>query len=113
EQSGADGLSDLPAAWAADQQRAGGEHDQADEPSDQGEREVLADGGGRGGGAAAGRVPQRGRSDRSVLGPAAPWPGGRLGPPRARPLTEDEVAAKLLTLHCKVVRPVDWGLPWQ
>ena len=35
----------LPAAGAADQQRAGGEHDQADEPADQGEREVLADGG--------------------------------------------------------------------
>ena len=57
--------------------RRRGEHDQADEPADQGEREVLADGRGRGGGAGASGVPQRGRSRRSVLGPAAPRSGGR------------------------------------
>ena len=61
----------LPAAGAADQQRAGGEHDQADEPADQREREVLAGGGGGGGAAGACGLPERGRSCRASGGAAA------------------------------------------
>src|SRR5262249_57338497 len=60
EQPRADGLSALSATGPADQQRGGGEHDQADQPADQGDGEVLAGEGGRGGAAGGGGVLERG-----------------------------------------------------
>src|SRR5262249_27426904 len=52
--------------------RGGGERDQAAEPADQGEREVLAEGGRGSDPSGPGGLPERGRQGGALLGPAAP-----------------------------------------
>ena len=63
---------------------AGGEHDQAGQPADQREREVLATGRGGGRPAGTGRLPEPGRPGPAPVGPA-PAVHASVGAKRLRP----------------------------